>query len=201
MYKRQLPAQATPFDVLIINVCSLAWRDVEASGLTGHPVWSHFDIRFNRFNSATSYSGPSSIRLLRASCGQTSHQGLYVTAPKQCLLFENLAQLGFAKQVAMDHSGDFGNYLTGLQQYAGLDVTPMDKKGLAHDLSLIHILRDPLLSPAQKSHALALAAENALPYPELPADVAEAMTQGVLCDMFEGHAPYKPRYVLPDYAR
>ncbi|MDX7612521.1 cellulose biosynthesis protein BcsG [Aeromonas caviae] len=134
-FTESLPAQATPFDVLIINVCSLAWRDVEASGLSGHPVWSHFDIRFNRFNSATSYSGPSSIRLLRASCGQTSHQGLYVTAPKQCLLFENLAQLGFAKQVAMDHSGDFGNYLTGLQQYAGLDVTPMDKKGLAHDLA------------------------------------------------------------------
>ncbi|UCM48141.1 cellulose biosynthesis protein BcsG [Aeromonas caviae] len=134
-FPESLPAQATPFDVLIINVCSLAWRDVEASGLTGHPVWSHFDIRFNRFNSATSYSGPSSIRLLRASCGQTSHQGLYVTAPKQCLLFENLAQLGFAKQVAMDHSGDFGNYLTGLQQYAGLDVTSMDKKGLAHDLA------------------------------------------------------------------
>ena len=63
------------------------------------------------------------------------------------------------------------------------------------------IVRDPLLSPAQKSHALALAAENALPYPELPADVAEAMAQGVLCDMFEGHAPYKPRYVLPDYEK
>ncbi|MFQ2526800.1 YjjI family glycine radical enzyme [Aeromonas caviae] len=63
------------------------------------------------------------------------------------------------------------------------------------------IVRDPLLSPAQKSRALALAAENALPYPELPADVAEAMTQGVLCDMFEGHAPYKPRYVLPDYEK
>ena len=63
------------------------------------------------------------------------------------------------------------------------------------------IVRDPLLSPAQKSHALALAAENALPYPALPAEVAEAMAQGVLCDMFEGHAPYKPRYVLPDYEK
>ncbi|WP_421272517.1 YjjI family glycine radical enzyme [Aeromonas taiwanensis] len=63
------------------------------------------------------------------------------------------------------------------------------------------IVRDPLLSPAQKNHALALAAENALPYPELPADVAGAMAQGVLCDMFEGHAPYKPRYVLPDYEK
>ncbi len=63
------------------------------------------------------------------------------------------------------------------------------------------IVRDPLLSPAQKSHALALAAENALPYPELPATVQDAMAQGVLCDMFEGHAPHKPRYVLPDYER
>lgn len=63
------------------------------------------------------------------------------------------------------------------------------------------IVRDPLLSPAQKRHALALAAENALPYPDLPASVAEAMAQGVLCDMFEGHAPHKPRYVLPDYQR
>ena len=130
-----LPADATPFDLLIINICSLAWSDVEASGLTEHPVWRHFDIRFNHFNSATSYSGPSSIRLLRASCGQTSHQGLYVTAPSQCLLFDNLARLGFDKQIAMDHSGAFGNYLKDLQQYAGLDIKPMGKEGLAHDLA------------------------------------------------------------------
>ena len=130
-----LPADAMPFDLLIINICSLAWSDVEASGLTEHPVWRHFDIRFNHFNSATSYSGPSSIRLLRASCGQTSHQGLYVTAPSQCLLFDNLARLGFDKQIAMDHSGAFGNYLKDLQQYAGLDIKPMGKEGLAHDLA------------------------------------------------------------------
>lgn len=63
------------------------------------------------------------------------------------------------------------------------------------------IVRDPLLSPAQKRQALALAAENALPYPDLPASVSDAMAQGVLCDMFEGHAPHKPRYVLPDYQK
>lgn len=63
------------------------------------------------------------------------------------------------------------------------------------------IVRDPLLSPAQKSHSLALAAENALPYPALPAEVSEAMAKGLVCDMFEGHAPYKPRYVLPDYEK
>lgn len=63
------------------------------------------------------------------------------------------------------------------------------------------IVCDPLLSPAQKRQALALAAENALPYPALPTTVMDAMTEGALCDMFEGHAPHKPRYVLPDYQR
>lgn len=57
------------------------------------------------------------------------------------------------------------------------------------------------LSPAQKRHFLALEAENALPYPDLPPAARAALDDGVLCDMFEGHAPYKPRYVLPDYAR
>ncbi len=39
------------------------------------------------------------------------------------------------------------------------------------------------------------------PYPQLPAEARRALDEGVICDMFEGHAPYKPRYVLPDYAR
>ncbi|MGL5815161.1 MAG: cellulose biosynthesis protein BcsG [Aeromonas sp.] len=130
-----LPAKAAPFDLLIINICSLAWSDVEASGLTEHPIWRHFDVMFKHFNAATSYSGPASIRLLRASCGQTSHQGLYVTPPGQCLLFNNLARLGFEQQVAMDHSGAFGNYLKDLKQYASLSVPLMSKEGMAHDLA------------------------------------------------------------------
>ena len=134
-FPQQLPEGASPFDVLIINICSLAWSDVEASGLVDHPLWRHFDLMFKHFNSATSYSGPASIRLLRASCGQPSHEGLYVPAPSQCLLLDNLAQLGFEKQVAMDHSGAFGNYLKDLRQYADLDVTPLDKQGMAHDLA------------------------------------------------------------------
>lgn len=60
---------------------------------------------------------------------------------------------------------------------------------------------DPHLSPEQKRHFLALEAENHLPYPPLPDDARQALEEGVICDMFEGHAPYKPRYVLPDYAR
>ncbi|MFR9719478.1 cellulose biosynthesis protein BcsG [Aeromonas diversa] len=134
-FPAKLPSDAAPFDVLIINICSLAWSDVEASELTTHPVWRHFDIFFNNFNSATSYSGPASIRLLRASCGQPSHEDLYVAAPRQCLLMENLAALGFEQQVAMDHSGAFGNYLKGLGEYVGLQVTPMSTERLPHDLA------------------------------------------------------------------
>ena len=63
------------------------------------------------------------------------------------------------------------------------------------------IVTSSALSPAQKRHFLALEAENALPYPELPDAARQALEDGVICDMFEGHAPYKPRYVLPDYAK
>lgn len=134
-FPQQLPAKATPFDVLIINICSLAWSDVEASGLQDHPVWRRFDVMFDSFNSATSYSGPASIRLLRASCGQPSHQDLYLAAPKQCLLMDQLAQLGFEKQVALDHSGAFGNYLMELRELVSLETEPMSRKGLPHDLA------------------------------------------------------------------
>ncbi|MCP4072695.1 MAG: YjjI family glycine radical enzyme [Hyphomicrobiales bacterium] len=62
------------------------------------------------------------------------------------------------------------------------------------------ITNDRTLSPVQKAHYLALEAENALPYPELDAETQKALDSRVICDMFEGHAPYKPRYVLPDYS-
>ena len=62
------------------------------------------------------------------------------------------------------------------------------------------IATDKTLSAAQKAHLLALEAENLLPYPSLDTDTAEALEARVICDMFEGHAPYRPRYVLPDYS-
>ena len=64
-----------------------------------------------------------------------------------------------------------------------------------------HIVTSPVLSSAQKRHFLALEAENSLPYPALPQAARPALDDGVICDMFEGNAPYKPRYVLPDYAK
>lgn len=66
--------------------------------------------------------------------------------------------------------------------------------------TLRRIVNNPALSPAQKARALSIEAENALPYPPLDAKTRAALDDRVICDMFEGHAPYKPRYVLPDYS-
>ncbi|VTR49658.1 cellulose synthase operon protein YhjU [Serratia fonticola] len=44
--------------MLIINICSLAWADLDAVNLRNHPLWAKMDIMFTNFNSATAYSGP-----------------------------------------------------------------------------------------------------------------------------------------------
>ncbi|MGJ3352720.1 YjjI family glycine radical enzyme [Providencia sp. Je.9.19] len=65
----------------------------------------------------------------------------------------------------------------------------------------LSIATDTLLSPKQKANFLALEAENNIPYLALSEPLKTALDTRVICDMYEGHAPYKPRYVLPDYER
>lgn len=125
-----LPADAQPFDVLIINICSLSWSDIEAAGLMEHPLWKHFDLLFKNFNSATSYSGPAAARLLRASCGQLSHANLYQPSGSECYLFENLAKLGFTQQLMLGHNGVFGDFLKELRSLGGIQSPLMDQSGL-----------------------------------------------------------------------
>lgn len=134
-FPTSLPADAQPFDILVINICSLAWSDMESVDLANHPLWQHFDIIFDNFNSATAYSGPAAIRLLRASCGQTPHKDLYSPAPQQCYLFDNLANLGFTNELMLDHPGAYGNFLNQLQQYGGLTVPLKSQAGLNVELT------------------------------------------------------------------
>ena len=63
------------------------------------------------------------------------------------------------------------------------------------------IVEDPLLTYRQRVQALALAAENTLDAPPVSEACATALEKGVICDLAEGHAPYRPRYTLPDYER
>ncbi|MBU9854106.1 cellulose biosynthesis protein BcsG [Rahnella bonaserana] len=130
-----LPADAQPFDLLVINICSLAWSDLDAVNLSNSPLWSRFDFVFSNFNSATAYSGPASIRLLRASCGQPSHHDLYQPAGQQCYLFDDLARLGFTPQLAMDHTGVFGNYIGNLRDDADMKAPLMSQAGLGYELT------------------------------------------------------------------
>ncbi len=75
----------------------------------------------------------------------------------------------------------------------------MNNDELQHQVR--QIVNDPTLSFHLRRHYLAAAAEAVIPYPSLSADASEALEKRIICDMFEGPAPYRPRYVLPDYAK
>ncbi|WPC47155.1 cellulose biosynthesis protein BcsG [Serratia marcescens] len=134
-FPASLPADAQPFDLLVINICSLAWADMDAVNLQNHPLWSKMDIMFDNFNSATAYSGPAAIRLLRASCGQLSHRDLYQPVNQQCYLFDNLAKLGFKEQLMLDHSGVFGNFLKELREQGDMQAPLMSQAGIGNELT------------------------------------------------------------------
>ena len=61
------------------------------------------------------------------------------------------------------------------------------------------ILADPKLTYPQRIIELAKAAENTPDPLPLSEDAQWFVDQGVVFDMGEGNAPYRPRYVLPDY--
>ncbi len=60
-------------------------------------------------------------------------------------------------------------------------------------------IADPTLTYRQRLHRLAGLAEEAVAPPPVGDACREAQRQGVICDLAEGHAPYRPRYLLPDY--
>ena len=122
--------EAAPFDILMISICSLAWDDMNIAGVSNHPFMSQFDIIFNQFNSATSYSGPALLRLTRASCGQPSHDALYQPADSQCKLFENLKALGYDEALMMNHDGVFNSLLQRTRIYGGIDAPLVSQEGL-----------------------------------------------------------------------
>lgn len=120
-----------PFDLLLLSICSVAWDDIELVGLQNHPLFDDFDIMFDNFNSATSYSGPAIIRLLRANCGQEEHSQLFDdAASNQCYLFENLAALGFQENLLMNHNGVFDSFLSLIKKDGKIETNLMDQEGL-----------------------------------------------------------------------
>lgn len=133
-----LPTKAIPetvsgsFDIAVVNICSLSNDDLAATGLERHNVWSKFDVRFSGFSSATSYSGPATLRLLTAACGQPPHSALYGERRPQCELLNRFAAAGWENRLYLDHNGRFDNYLASLRELAGL--TPA-----LNDLTKLHV--------------------------------------------------------------
>ncbi|GLC32280.1 YjjI family glycine radical enzyme [Clostridium omnivorum] len=66
--------------------------------------------------------------------------------------------------------------------------------------SVLEIIKNPSLTYEQQTYGLAKLAENQLPYPSgADEKFFELVHKGIICDLDEGHAPYAPRYILPDY--
>lgn len=124
------PAKSVPFDIIFIHICSLSWDDVSAVGLENHPLWKRFDYLFTKFNSATSYSGPAAIHLLRATCGQTAHKKLYSPVADNCYLMSSLLRSGFATEFALNHNGRYGGFINDVRTGGRLTAPLMPQEGL-----------------------------------------------------------------------
>lgn len=75
-----------------------------------------------------------------------------------------------------------------------MDVNEFETR--AHD-----IVADGSLGYDQKVRRLAGLATEMLPYPIISEACAEALHARVICDMYEGNAPFTARYILPDYEK
>lgn len=124
-FPQGLSANDTPFEIILMNICSLSNDDLIASDLMNHPVLSEFNIRFDHFNSATSYSGPATLRLLNAVCGQVNHDALYDGRRPECEIMNRLDQLGYRQHLYLDHKGQYDNYLQTLRDKASL-MAPLE---------------------------------------------------------------------------
>lgn len=117
------------FDILVLSICSLAWDDVKYFKQENHKLFKEFDIIFDNFNSATSYSGPAIIRLFQVNCGQKSHKDLLTNhLDPQCSLLENLKSVGFDIELVLNHDGMFDNFLSLIKEKGGMDASPIQYK-------------------------------------------------------------------------
>ena len=70
---------------------------------------------------------------------------------------------------------------------------------------ILGIIKSPTLTHEQKVSNMATAADSLLEVLDLPEGLDELLSPGIeekcICDLFEGHAPVRPRYIIPDYEK
>lgn len=67
--------------------------------------------------------------------------------------------------------------------------------------NILNIIKDKTLTYEQKVLSLARTAEESLNVLNISQESQEYRDEGIICDLNEGHAPYRPRYVAPDYEK
>ncbi len=141
-------AGSPPFDIILIHSCSLSWEDIKAAGISDDAFWGSFDVTFKRFNSATSYSNPAALRLLRAPCGQRPNSGLFRPEPAACYLLESLRAAGYQTRAASNHDGRYDDFAAVISEHGRADsplpVTDLAPALLNFDASAIYSDRDVL---------------------------------------------------------
>lgn len=75
-----------------------------------------------------------------------------------------------------------------------------DIKGIRQEI--LATIKNKTLTHEQTHMLLAKQAENILDFPAgTPEKFLDYKERGLICDLGEGHAPYSPRYILPDYEK
>lgn len=67
--------------------------------------------------------------------------------------------------------------------------------------NVMNIIKDKTLTYEMKVINLAREAENSLDVLGISNKTKMYQDAGVICDLYEGHAPYRPRYIVPNYER
>lgn len=67
--------------------------------------------------------------------------------------------------------------------------------------NILNIIKDKTLTYEQKVLNLARLAEESLNVLNISREAQEYRDEGIICDLNEGHAPYRPRYISPDYEK
>ncbi|MBM7615719.1 YjjI family glycine radical enzyme [Alkaliphilus hydrothermalis] len=62
-------------------------------------------------------------------------------------------------------------------------------------------IKDKTLTYQQKLIGLARVAENTINVLKIDDEVQVYREEGIICDLFEGNAPYRPRYIVPNYEK
>ncbi len=122
-------AAGRPFDVIVLQVCSLSWDDLSEIGRSSPRLLKGASILLHGFNSASSYSAPAALRLLRAPCGQIPQSSLRSPWPEECRWLDGLRAAGFKTYAALNSEPNYFGMTEELQATAGLDE-PVPVSGL-----------------------------------------------------------------------